>query len=372
MRVEVLPASYGDCLLLTAHGRGRPFVMLVDTGPDIATLSTLRARLESLPVVSGRRRVDLFVITHIDADHIGNAAALLQDRDLGLEFGDIWFNGLEEVLSGTDRGVAQADEVSRTLRRLELPHNQAFGGGSVVVTGPGSSWREVPLTGAGAPRITLLSPGQKQLSRLAKVWPDAVRRCAAGEPDSPGIDAAVTRGVRLTRPPIDLAALASVPYQEDDSLPNASSIAFLVEHRGCRLLLTGDGISSVYGPSLAALLATRSPGERLLDVVKLSHHGSRRNTQAEVALFRAQTYLVSSSNRRYGLPDDETIARLVRSGTPGRVPTFAFNYATALNLRWREVAAASGDFEVAYPTGATTDHSEGDGKGIVLDLPSKA
>ena len=33
------------------------------------------------------------VITHIDFDHIGGVLSLLQDKDLGVTFHDIWFNG---------------------------------------------------------------------------------------------------------------------------------------------------------------------------------------------------------------------------------------------------------------------------------------
>ena len=87
--LEVLPAGYGDSLLLTCpvpHGHWR---MLVDTGPD-ECWPTLRERLLAIPPdAGGRRRIDLLVVTHIDHDHIGAVQALLQDRSLGLVFGMI-------------------------------------------------------------------------------------------------------------------------------------------------------------------------------------------------------------------------------------------------------------------------------------------
>lgn len=337
LRIEMLPASFGDCLVVSVPGT---FTMVVDTGPGRSTLRRLRQRLETLPERDGARLVDLFVITHIDSDHIAGAAALLDDD--GLRFGDVWFNGLKQVVT---RGTAQADAVSATLEHLSLPHNRAFGGGPVVVPPGGDPWHTVDL-GEGRPQVTLLSPGLPQLETLATQWPEVVRRCAAGEPDSASADA-LRGGSRLDRPPIDLERLAAVPYDEDDSIPNASSIALLVEHRSRSLLLTGDGVSSVYGQALAGLMLRRGPSRMRLDVVKLAHHGSRRNTETELALLGAEHYLVSSNNKRYGLPDDETIARLVRSNS--RPPAIWFNYETPLNLRWQEVAAAQGTFSVHYP-----------------------
>lgn len=345
----MLPASFGDCLLVTVPD---VFTLVVDTGPGSSPVRRLRKRLAALPQRDGRCVVDLFVVTHIDADHIAGAPRLLEDD--GVIFGDIWFNGLDQVVA--TRGTAQADAVSAVIDRRGLPLNRAFGGGPVVVPSGGEPWHVADL-GEGLPRITLLSPGVAQLDALALEWPETVRRLAAGEPDSPSADV-LRGGGRLERPPIDLDLLAATPYAEDDSVPNASSIALLVEHRDRSLLLTGDGVSSVYGRALAALKAGRGAALRPLDVVKLAHHGSRRNTEARLALLGAGHYLVSSNNKRYGLPDDETLARLVHQQR--RPPTFWFNYATPLNRRWEAVATEHGGFSVRFP-------EEDDG--IVLELP---
>lgn len=348
LRIDVLPASFGDCLLVTVPD---VFTLVVDTGPGSSPVGRLRKRLAALPQRDGRCVVDLFVVTHIDADHIAGATRLLEDD--GVVFRDIWFNGLDQVPT---RGTAQADAVSAVIKKRGLPLNCAFDGGPVVVPPDGEPWHAVDL-GEGLPRITLLSPGAAQLDALALQWPETVRRLAAGEPDSPSADV-VRGGSRLERPPIDLDLLAATPYAEDDSVPNASSIALLVEHRGRSLLLTGDAVSSVYGGALAALMAGRGAALRPLDVVKLAHHGSRRNTEGRLALLGAEHYLVSSNNKRYGLPDDETLARLVQHRR--RPPTFWFNYTTPLNRRWEAVAAEHGGFSVRLPQ---------DDDGIVLELP---
>ena len=45
----------------------------------------LRARIAGLP--AGERRFELLVVSHIDNDHIGGVLPMLEDEELGLEFG---------------------------------------------------------------------------------------------------------------------------------------------------------------------------------------------------------------------------------------------------------------------------------------------
>lgn len=62
--LEVLPAGFGDCLLVSCPVGKRIWRMLVDTGPDEA-YPQLKARLSQLPMgVDGKRLIDLFVVSH--------------------------------------------------------------------------------------------------------------------------------------------------------------------------------------------------------------------------------------------------------------------------------------------------------------------
>jgi glyoxylase-like metal-dependent hydrolase (beta-lactamase superfamily II) len=110
--LEILPAGYGDCLLIHCPVGKRTWRMLVDTGPD-ETYPALKARLSALPVdAKGKRRIDIFVVTHIDHDHIGGAGLLLNDKSLGLSIGDIWFNAPPRPLK---RGVTEGESLASLL-----------------------------------------------------------------------------------------------------------------------------------------------------------------------------------------------------------------------------------------------------------------
>ncbi len=85
--IEALTAEYGDSLLVTCSTPKGDWRLLVDTGPPECWPS-LQARLAQIPADRvGHRHQDLVVITHIDDDHIGAAAALFGDRTRGLTLG---------------------------------------------------------------------------------------------------------------------------------------------------------------------------------------------------------------------------------------------------------------------------------------------
>ena len=69
LRVHVLDVGQGDSILIQGKGQN----ILVDTGPPNARKQFLAALDEH-----GVKKVDLLILTHAHADHIGNATALIE------------------------------------------------------------------------------------------------------------------------------------------------------------------------------------------------------------------------------------------------------------------------------------------------------
>jgi beta-lactamase superfamily II metal-dependent hydrolase len=353
--LEVLPAHYGDCLLVTCPVGRRPWRMLIDTGPD-ETFPRLKARLQQIPAAAGgQRHIDLLIISHIDHDHIGGAALLLADRSLGLTFGDVWFNTRPRA-----RGVAEGVVFTQALNTAgaSIAWNQAFGGKSAVTAGIGAY-----TTIAGEPRapaITLLSPAPEQLATLYKVWDREVAKLHAREHDPAEPPAPRSREAG----PPDWAALAARKTLLDRAPANGSSITILLEHQGASVLLGADAIPEVLVPALQALARDRGvTGGMRVDAFKLSHHGSRANvTHALLAAVRADHYLFSTNGAIFGHPDDEAVARVIVHG--GRESTLWFNYANERNLRWGTAPwVASHGCRIEYP--------QAEGAGLTLKLAAR-
>lgn len=355
--IEVLPAAYGDCLLIQCPVGKRTWRMLVDTGPD-ETYPALKARLAELPVdAKGQRRLDIFVVTHIDHDHIGGAGLLLNDKSLALSIGDIWFNAPPRHLA---RGVAEGEALAGLLgtSRSPLPWNVAFGGKAAVTPRDGG-FLEL-RTARGAPRITLLSPSPDRLIDLFKVWDAELARPRRKESTKDLTPEVLTRGAEA----LDIPALAQRVTPTDRSAPNGSAIALLVEHRGASVLLGADAFPTVLGPALTGLARHRKQvGPIKVDAFKLSHHGSRANLTAELlSAVQASHYVFSTNNAIFNHPDDEAVARVLVHG--GSRATLWFNYPTLRNRRWSdESLQRKFGFSAVYP--------QSDSSGVTLKLEQR-
>lgn len=329
--------------------------MLVDTGPD-ENYGSLRRRLQQLPVDNrGQRHIDLFVVSHIDHDHIGGAGMLLNDDDLQLSFGDIWFNAppTRQV-----RGVAEGKSLAKILSTGDraLPWNVAWSGKPVVTPAEGVFFE---LTGSGAPRITLLSPTPGRLDALYQVWAKELERLRRKQRDHPESEPSSTREAAP-----GLEALAARNTPTDSAVPNGSSIALLVEHRGASVLLAADAFSTVLVPALQALAKRRGvSGPVVVDAVKLSHHGSRANVTNELlSVVTAEHFVFSTNNKYFNHPNDEAVARVV---VHGQRPTLWFNYDTPKNRKWASDGLLNKyGYKVHFPVDEAS--------GVRLELPARS
>jgi beta-lactamase superfamily II metal-dependent hydrolase len=336
LTLEMLPAEYGDCLWIEYGSEHDKHRILIDTGPG-AAFPALQQRIEQIKDKNDRR-FDLFVITHIDADHLGGAVKLLQKKkQLGLSFGDIWFNGyrhLSDVL-----GAEQAEELSRTIQALKLPWNIAFDGKAVAVAGDA-----LPKKDVSGMSLTLLSPYPEQLKKLEPIWAEAVK--AAGlEPGGEVEEEQPAEEDLLGDVAIDVDKLAASKFKPDDAVSNGTSIAFLAEFDGKRVLFSADA----HAPVLLESVQRLAKGNKLdVSAFKLPHHGSRANLSADLLdRLACRRFLVSTNGKRYRHPNREAIARAIRSCTDA---SLIFNYRSEFTAPWGDTDLQTHDhYTAAFP-----------------------
>ncbi len=349
--IELLPARNGDCVWLTYGDPADLHHVMIDCG-SVDVASTARERVLSVP------KVELFVLTHVDADHISGAVPLFGDADVCERIDDVWFNGWDQLRGFLS--VAQGEAFSDLLGRPDRPfrwNRTAHGSDAVppIVT-DGVSHPEVDLDGG--LKLTVLSPTPSGLQRLATHWRAALAELNPAK--------AMLGSRSRPRPPdepasLDLAKLDANGATKDPSIPNLSSIALLAEFGGRAVLLTGDAHADVLANSIRSLQERRGRGgERLqLDALKLSHHGSANALTNELLdTIDCSRYLVSTDGSIFYHPDQAAMARVILHG--GEHPTLHFNYRTDLNGFW-------GDGDLQARHGYSTEYPTGD-EGLALSL----
>jgi hypothetical protein len=123
--------------------------------------------------------------------------------------------------------------------------------------------------------------------------------------------------------------------EADRARPNGTSIAFIVEAEGKRVLFAADA----HPNDLAAAVRNFEAGsERIyFDAIKAAHHGSAKNNTSElIAVLSSPLWLISTNGSKHGHPDPEAIARIVLAPPAHKI--LAFNYRTIQNRVWDDDA----------------------------------
>lgn len=361
-KIDMLKAGWGDCLWIEYGDPADPKRILIDGGIT-ATYDLVKERILALP--EDKRHFELLVVTHIDTDHIDGAIKLIgRVGELKVTFGDVWFNGREHLEIPEDKlGGLQGAFLTVLLnrRKHELNWNKAFGGKAVAVPDNG----DLPVIELDENlKITLLSPTREKLRNLIKDWDkhladyklksDSTVEEILAILDTRAVYRPEKLGDRLGPGKIKIKSLTDRPFKEDKEEPNGSSIAFLLEYqdpeddREKKCLLTGDAFPTVLLEALNRIVPDR---EKLkLDLFKISHHGSRKNTSLELLeKVNCQNFFISSSGQKFNHPNDETIARIIFTAKKNH-PHIYFNYVSDYNSHWNNEGLMKGDFpfKVSY------------------------
>lgn len=309
---EALNAAEGDCLLLHHGPANARRHIVIDGGPRATWECSLKPRLEALRDEHGLDEgeplpIELLVVSHIDNDHIQGVAAMLDElsRERGRapwKLANLWCNTFDDKLSthevaalarldaGGAAGVAEGRAVRDLSITLKIPRNgplRVFPAGLVAYAAAAPA---APHLAFGELKLTVLSPTVEELTKLQADWDQYLREHAAE----------VSRGG---------AAAAA----RDTSVPNRSSIILLAEAGGRRVLLPGDARADQIREGLARAGLLPAGGRCEVDVLKLPHHGSIRNADAELfERVRAKHYVISA-NGTNGNPDPPTLELLERA-----------------------------------------------------------
>ena len=339
--VVMLPGGHGDSLVIEYGTKTDPHQLLVDAGTlhswDGVRNELMRRRND---------RYEIFVVTHVDEDHLGGAIALLGDPNLKQRIDHVWFNGYVHCKSGGNvLGPVNGEQLTSRIVEGGFRWNQAFTpkasnevGGPVVVPSTG----DLPCIDLpGGARLLLLSPSGRKLKAMAKKWKVDVENAGlvpgAGDVGHPASPKPRDRAFDPLPDPLDHEAIQNLAAKNatDGSVANGSSIAFILEYSDKRVLFGADAHAPVLTKALKRYAVRVDEARPRIDLVKLSHHGSNANlSTAMLALIDCQRFLISTNGDNFAHPDDAAIAKVIVTSS-GPV-TFFCNYRTARTEPWGE------------------------------------
>lgn len=349
VRVEMFPAKNGDSLLISFLGESNKNI-LIDLAYPYTYKNFVKSRL--LELNSKGESLDLVVFTHIDQDHVHGGITFFRENGESnnpkiIKVKEVWHNSYRHLFLG-DKGVSlnqqKLDKIKKRVAYIEESEVE----GSEKISGRQGTWLGALLHKGNYPwntsynneaiafspakieitdeiKITVLSPTEKQLVDLRNVWYKELRRLFPSTPltneiifddvveyinkflEPKGV-ANITEKASLIK---NINKLADTPFVEDPDEINASSITFIVEYCGKKLLFLGDSPPTLIEEQLKRLYR-ESDFPIYFDLIKVSHHGSEFNTNKSLLnLIDSKRYLISTDGSIHGHPNEATIARIV-------------------------------------------------------------
>lgn len=358
MGIQMLPAKEGDCIFIQLPCDTGIFRMMIDCGPSICWSEWLYDLFSTMH--RKQLYLDLLVITHIDSDHIGGAIQLFQDELLSQVVKEIWYNGLEQILSieanditataadckvyrkltaenstntgdgSEDISAQQGITLSALLHNRNIPINQALGGQAITATTPKYYVNE-NLS------IHILSPRREALDKLLLKFQTELNVIRMGTKITKHCECQTcfdtlyttyheasfqTKNISYGNTElIKIKDWAEKVVPDDASITNASSITFYIHYFDKKFLFLGDINNSEFQKIFSSIQDT--PME--FDCIKMPHHGSRKNSVMILRVLDSHQYLISSDGSKHHHPDKECIAQIVTRDTSNN-RMILFNY----------------------------------------------
>ena len=322
VKVYLLPADEGDFIWVRYGDDENCANVLIDGG----TKDSGAEYADVIQFIADQgETIEALILTHIDYDHIQGVVdgiSRVSSKVLRKVIKRILFNTcrgisreqgqavdenkcVENQIKG-DRytgayGIRDAIVLMDLLREKDVADRVM----DYIVSGMEMIWDKNAL-------IRIISPGKKELNQFLNKW----------EPYCKEEEISVyTTNLESTRE--NLINLMKERLGNDPSVNNASSIAFLFEYEDVKIAFLADAKPSV---CMRGLKEQEIKLPCKVDLLKLSHHGSKNNT-SDVLLKNLTTkiYILSTNGNKQKVPNKVVVAHLLKNA-PKHEVTLACNY----------------------------------------------
>lgn len=326
MKIKLLNAGNGDSFLISFNDGNINRNILIDGGVEKTYYSDAtnvygELYLEIELIRKRGESIDFLILTHIDNDHICGLLKWFEVDEKAHELvKNVWFNsgkliatyfnepenedlrvGLK-IFSNPETGVDEAIEFENYLIEKKIWNKK------IIIQG-----QEIEECGI---KIQVLSPNEAQLKRLLKEY-----KAKTGDP-------AYTSGKEKDwnqnlKGFIEEENKPDFRFVQDNKSKNGSSISFILTLDSKRFLFLADSHPKGIVTQLKTFGYSKDkPLE--VEVMKVSHHGSKANTNKELLeIVKTENYIISTDSSGHNHPNKRTLARILNVN-PNAI--FHFNY----------------------------------------------
>lgn len=323
MKIKFLQAFNGDSIWISYADDGGNKNILIDGGTS-ATYSytdknkkykdgALKLLVESIK--EKKEILDLVILTHIDDDHIdGFLKWFGKDKDAIQHIKEVWFNSgraikkyLNDVNSEVDyvkfKETTTLTSVKQGVDFENYIRDRGVWNEKIIAQKDILNWNNITFQ--------ILSPGTEKLEKLLKEWhkkkPESLLNTSRKTDYSKTLKQLIDEDI----------------FEEDDDPYNGSSIAFILKRDEKKFLILGDSHPSEVLIELDSL-GYNDNNKLSVDMIKLSHHGSKKNNPIEIfKIVDTYKYIISTNGDSHNHPDKVTIARIVAVNPEAKI---YFNY----------------------------------------------
>lgn len=314
--ITMYPVNCGDAISLQFPSNGKDYTILVDGGFLHTYEDGFKPLIDQL--ANDKKKIDLWILTHLDADHINGAVSFLRDpayikKKIVKTF---WFNCFKRFTlpqSTTKKSIKngieirdQLNPIGTTLKtKIVEGKKQLFGGGTIEV----------------------LWPDKDTFDKLGKHWDEEEKAYWQKKTKS-------KKTVKVKKydfdERIETLSAKKNPNEKKKDIVNKSSIAFIFELDGKRSLFLGDSHPADINKKLEVM--HKKEKKRIkFEYVKLSHHASKANFDPELLDYIDCLNFIISANGVNGnkLPNKQTLAKILtheRRNVKKEQINFIFNY----------------------------------------------
>ncbi|WP_179283155.1 MULTISPECIES: MBL fold metallo-hydrolase [Paenibacillus] len=371
--VTMFPARNGDCFLVSYENeQGGQDHILIDCGYAETYKKYLREAL--MNIARKGEKISLFIITHVDQDHLLGAISFLKENNdkRFIEISEIWHNSYRHLQFSKEKkgeiensekcilqqgialGISNIQDIEDELIDSHISLRQGSTLASLIYEGEynfNTLFNNQAVSKETNQRIQLanldillLSPDKNKLDALSQEWmsylkserynfslsnekifDDAYEFFMLSQSDSETKDEQVSIQNAVNMEYISNNERVDI----DTTILNGSSIALYLSFRDKKLLFLADAHPDILTSSLLELRTLGAiDADSKFDLVKIPHHGSSKNmTSALAKLTLSKKYLISTNGKVHNHPDLESLIRIMLNKTD-ICKEFIFNYPT--------------------------------------------